>query len=120
MARNRGPQQGRGEEKVQGAKHIRTSGQVRSGRTARDGGQEETWPRKRRTGEGRLAPPDAPPNEGRPASPAPRAPASSDPHLAKAEAAAGEPPRLPGLNPGEGRTEAAGRGLAAWPGFPEG
>ena len=69
---------------------------------------------KDRGGEAR-APKRRPPRQ-----PGPQSPASPDPHLAKAEAAAGEPPRLPGLNPGEGRTEAAGRGLAAWPGFPEG
>lgn len=44
--------------------------------------------------------------------PAPRTPTSPDSHLAKAEAAAAEPPRLPGLNPGKGGTEAARGG--AW------
>ena len=86
---------------------------MRSGkRKAREGGQEEKLPQKERTEEGRA-------EEGRMGqtgsaprrhpkrwllSPSPGAPASQDPHLAKAEAAAMGPPELPGLNPEKGGT----------------
>lgn len=49
----------------------------------------------------------------------PGAPASRDPHLAKAEAAATGPPELPGINPQKGGTRGrGGRNLAAGPHWP--
>lgn len=100
---------GAGQEEAQDPGRPGTCCQVRRGKhqtgdpTKRGRGREGV-------GKGGPAPADAPQATDAPPPRAPGAPSSPtfpDPHLAKAEAVAGEPPRLPGLNPGKGGTEAA-------------